>query len=200
MKEMKKSVEIRTADALTKDLKEEFLQAFKRGIDAFQTAGDALAKLVDADPDAIEKIQSEHGIPSSILRQFLSIGRGKLLPQLFTAPAYVKQLPVADQKKLVEGQVEALVMRSDGGVDTIKVDVMSPDSKMVRQVIGPRGIRTLSEQRAALVADANAVAARKEALNGKAEKMPYRVVGKKILIGSNEFTAADLLNMLKLIS
>lgn len=190
-----------SVEGLKEQLESAFIAAFKAGVTAFQDAGDALAKLVDVDPEALERIQKKYGHPVSILRTLLDVGRGKLLPQLFAAETYVKALPVADQRRLVEGQVEALVLKPDGSTDKIKVDVMSSPAALVRQVIGRAGIRSFAEQRARLVSEANASIAEKQAREKKPHDMPWHVSGKTVVVTEGvRLTQKDLAAMMQAIS
>lgn len=190
-----------TVSDLADSLMAKFVEAFRSGIRSFQDAGDTLAKLVEVDPDALERLQKVYGIQPSISRRFLDIGRGKLLPQLFDQPNYIRALPVADQQRLVEGKVEALVLKPDGSADPIRVDIMSAPVALVRQVVGCRGLRSLSEQRAALVTAANANLSAKEARGKTLPPMPWHVVGKTIVVTAGvTLTQKDLAAMMQAIS
>lgn len=185
-------------NAIITELESQFTSALSRGVEAFQEAGDTLVKLAAIDAGNVDRLQTRLGISRQVINTFLSIGRGELLPQLIAAPQYVRKLPVEDQKRIVTGTVDALVIGKDGKTDTIKVDVLRADSRMVSQVIGKNGIRTLAEQRAVIVAEANKAVAEKDA---KPEVMPWRVDGKNIVVRAGvTLTRKDVVAMLSAIS
>lgn len=183
----------------TDDLEQKFLNAVKNGIKAWKDAGEILVKLEAQDHAAIERMKTKHNIPSGVIKTFLSIGRGQLLPELVTAPEAIKRLPVADQQKVVQGKVEALVMKPDGTTDKVIVDVMRADKVMISQVIGKDGIRSLADQKATIVARVNTELATKAAGLAKRSDSPWWVDGKNVVITSGKYSRRDLQTMLNAI-
>ena len=180
----------------TSELEIAFVNALNRGVEAWREAGAVLVRLFEEDPEAISRLKTRLGVNSAVIRTFLAIGRGELLPELVTAPGYVRRLPVADQKKVVEGTVEAVVMKPDGTVETLKVDIIRADRKLVSQVVGRDGIRSLSEQRATIAAQVNADLATKAAKLSKRNDAPWWVDGSNVVITSGKYSRRDLQTML----
>ena len=180
-----------TSKAEITRLETAFITALGAGINALQAAGRALVKLMEADPDAGGRLITERGIPRATLVTLSRIGKGDLLPELAFKPA-MGRLPAADQKRIVEGTVDAVVIRN-GKTETIKVDLRNAVPAMVDQIIAQDHIRTLPEQvqyietrRAAPVAAA-----------AGSEGVPWRVRGGKIdiLRPVNGLSRSDLLTM-----
>lgn len=181
------------------DLESRFLTAVSNGIKAWKDAGEILVKLEEQDPAAIIRLKTKHNVSGGVIKTFLAIGRGQLLPELVTAPEAIKRLPVADQQRVVQGNVEALVIKPDGSTDKVIVDVLKADRNMVAQVIGKDGIRSLSEQKAAIVAKVNAELATKAAGLAKKNDSPWWVDGKNVVITSGKYSRRDLQTMLNAI-
>jgi hypothetical protein len=99
---------------------------------------------MEADPDAGGRLITERGIPRATLVTLSRIGKGDLLPELAFKPA-MGRLPAADQKRIVEGTVDAVVIRN-GKTETIKVDLRNAVPAMVDQIVAQDHIRTLPEQ------------------------------------------------------
>jgi hypothetical protein len=180
-----------TSKAEITRLETAFITALGAGINALQAAGRALVKLMEADPDAGGRLITERGIPRATLVTLSRIGKGDLLPELAFKPA-MGRLPAADQKRIVEGTVDAVVIRN-GKTETIKVDLRNAVPAMVDQIVAQDHIRTLPEQvqyietrRAAPVAAA-----------AGSEGVPWRVRGGKIdiLRPVNGLSRSDLLTM-----
>jgi len=121
-----------------------FITALGAGIASLQAAGKALAKLMEADPEAGGRLIVEYNIPRATLITLSRIGRGELLPELAFKPS-MGRLPAEDQKRIVGGAVDAVVIRH-GKTETIKVDLRNAVPAMVDQVIATDHIRTLPEQ------------------------------------------------------
>jgi hypothetical protein len=180
-----------TSKAEITRLETAFITALGAGINALQAAGRALVKLMEADPDAGGRLITERGIPRATLVTLSRIGKGDLLPELAFKPA-MGRLPAADQKRIVEGTVDAVVIRN-GKTETIKVDLRNAVPAMVDQIVAQDHIRTLPEQvqyietrRAAPVAAA-----------AGSDGVPWRVRGGKIdiLRPVNGLSRSDLLTM-----
>ena len=179
-----------------KELETSFVRAVNNGIAAWKEAGEILVKIDAQDPAAIERIKNKHNLTSGIIKTFLAIGRNQLLPQLVTAPSAIKRLSIGDQQKIVQGNVEALVIKSDGTTDKILVDVLKADKDMLHQIIGKEGIRSLSEQKAAIVAKVNAEIATKAANLTTRNDAPWWVDGNNVVVTSGKYSRRDLQTML----
>ena len=180
----------------TTDLEKQFIEALSDGVNAWKKAGEILVQIDTRDHSAIDRIKTKHNISSAIINTFLAIGRGQLLPELITAQASIKRLPVADQKRVIEGTVEALVLKPDGTTDKVMVDILRADKQIINQVIGRDGIRTLAEQKSALVARVNSEIATKAATLAKKSDSPWWVDGKYVVITSGKYSRRDLQTML----
>lgn len=139
----------------------------------------------------------------------LDVGRNRLIPELATGysskpmPWFraIKQLPVEDQRRLVDGEPLKVVTRSRDGDDFthILVRIQDVDSKsigLLEQAIGPEGIRTEAQQRSYLVEQDNT--SYREAR--KRSSLPeYVVDSKRHQLTVNQprvFTKAELLEIL----
>lgn len=140
----------------------EFKAQYRLGVEAWARAGLLVKEIFDLDPDAMPRLVKELNLPPSIINQFLGIGRGWLLPQLLAAPKKVRQLTAGDQRKVASGTLP-LVIKNGGGIDIRRVDLKVADSKVCAQMIGPDGIRSVSEQTAWLASKERKEAAAKEA-------------------------------------
>lgn len=188
------------AIAKTADLENRFVAAVQRGVDAWREAGETLVQMVNDDEECLVRLQNKYDMSMHVLKTFVAIGRGSLLPQLVAAPSCIKQLPVDDQKRIVNGKVDALVLDKNGKTDTIKIDVLRAPKELVKQVIGKDGIRSIAEQRAILVASANREVANKQADSVKPDVMPWRVDGKTVIVKMDvRLNKKDLLTMLALL-
>jgi hypothetical protein len=180
-----------TSKAEITRLETAFITALGAGINALQAAGRALVKLMEADPDAGGRLITERGIPRATLVTLSRIGKGDLLPELAFKPA-MGRLPAADQKRIVEGTVDAVVIRN-GKTETIKVDLRNAVPAMVDQIVAQDHIRTLPEQ----VQYIETRRAGPVAAAAGSEGVPWRVRAGKIdiLRPVQGLTRSDLLTM-----
>lgn len=187
---------------LINSLKQQFVDSVNSGIKSWQTAGQTLVKLVAIDPKIIDKLQTEKGVPRHLLRMFLAIGRGELLPELLTAPQALRRLPVEDQERVASGLVEALVMRPDGTNEVVKVDLLKAvGTPIYKQVVGRNGILSVAEQKASIVSKANTEIALKVAKEKNPVSVPWHVEGKCIVVtAGTRLTKKDVLAMLNSIA
>ena len=129
----------------------EFKAQYRLGIEAWARAGLLLKTVFDMDPEAMPRVVREAGLPPAIINKFLAVGRGRLLPQLIAAPKKVRGLALADQRKAASGTLP-LVVKTGTGTDIRRVDLLTSDSGVCNQMIGPNGIRSVDEQVAWLAA------------------------------------------------
>jgi hypothetical protein len=176
-----------------KSIETAFLEAFRKGIEALEEAGKHLCALLQAQPDARQRLIDEHGFDHGTLTTLEKIGNGSLHPRLAAFGTRYASLPMSEQKRLTAGTVPALVTRPDGTTDTIQVAVLRATPEMREQIINRDHIRTLDEQRAWMLAKA-----RKPQTPATADPMPWHVSGKQVEVtrpvrlGRN-----DLLSMLR---
>ena len=180
-----------TAKADIHQLEAEFIAALGAGIDSMRKAGQALVKLMDADAEAAGRLITERGIPRVTLMTLSRIGRGDLLPELAFKPA-MGRLPVADQKRLCAGPIDAVVIR-EGKTETIKVDLRNAVPAMVDQIVANDHIRSLPEQ----VQYIETKRPKQASGNAATEGVPWRVRAGKIdiLRPVQGLTRSDLLTM-----
>lgn len=132
----------------------------------------------------------KRNIPASLLRTLEKIGRGIMLPEMWSEPTFAR-LPISEQKQILAGPVDMLTF-ADGKATTLKVDLMTAGAEVRAQVVNGNHIRSIAEQRAYAEASANA------RLQGddKAQPPPWRVVGKVIRVRAGvELTQSDLVTM-----
>lgn len=141
----------------------EFKHHVELGTAAWLRAGQAVAKVLALDPEAMPRIIVTTKMAPSTVKLFLRIGNGTLLPQLLPAPKRVRALPLADQKRVASGTLPCVVLRADGEADVRRVDVMSATPDVLDVMIGPSGLRTETEQLVFLKAKARRMAAESSA-------------------------------------
>lgn len=171
-----------------KELVKALIAEFKAYADSacrdFKRAGDAIARVFELDPEAMPAVVKATGYAPSIIKVFIRIGQGSLLPSLLTAPKKIQALPIEDQKRVAAGPVEQAVLLPGGKIDRRMVDLASATPEVYNQVIGNKGIRTVQEQASALSAKASKAVAEKEE-GAKASRFPYRYEGGRVLFLAN---------------
>lgn len=154
----------------------ELKQAFLELGNCWQKAGEIVCWLLDNDPDARDKFRAA-GISPSVYNRLEKVGRGVLLPELAEMPRFLN-LPIDEQKRIVQGKVQAVIELKDGTLDTIQVDVLRAEPEILNRVVAGNRIRTIEEQRRLLE---RVKPAFKKA--GEACELPYKVLpGRKIEI------------------
>lgn len=136
----------------------EFKHHVELGTASWALAGKAIAKVFEIDPGAMPTILVATKMAPATIKLFVRIGKGTLLPQLFPAPKRVRDLPVADQKRVAAGTLPCVVLRN-GEPDVRRVDVMSATPDVLDVMIGPSGLRSQEEQLVFLKAKARRAAA-----------------------------------------
>lgn len=163
------------------------------------TAAGMLARLCAAEPDTISRLSSgPNAISEAVLISFLKVAERSLHPALLLngCPAYqrLKSKPYSVQEQAVtRGFVEVVTGPADG--DFIRVDVVKLEGEVLKQVIGPAGLRSLDDQRAWRRRKAITVERTAPADVGP----PYEVKKGRIRIlrGNFEFTRIELLRLLE---
>jgi hypothetical protein len=125
----------------------------------------------------------ERGEDTSHLKMvgvFLRIASGQILPEITamfmryaSVRVRVEQLPLPDQRRLVTNPM-VLFARPlpGGGFDSQMIDLTKAAPVIVKQVIGPDGIRSLEEQQAHIVMEQSAETAK--ALRPKRKQVVHR--------------------------
>lgn len=128
--------------------------AIESGIEAWETAGREVVKLLDIDRMSLEQIAAESNseyITENVLAQFERIGRQQVMPKLlvmdFPASRHLQKMPMSEQQRLLDGSVELLVIR-DNGTDTLNVRSRDLTKDQCKQVFNKDGVRSLGAQRA----------------------------------------------------
>ena len=173
-------------------LESEFVEALESGVQSFAAAGKILVKMMDADKDVVERLRETRNIPASLLRSLEKIGRGTMLPEMFTEPALAR-LPLSEQKQIVRGDVDMLTFDAEGEPTTLKVNLLLASADVRGQVVNGTHIRSLAEQRAYLASINN-----RNQPSEKSEPPSWRVVGRVVRVRSGvDLTQGDLITMQK---
>lgn len=173
------------------ELETRFMETLAAGVRSFAEAGKILVELIESDPDAMHRLRTKRNIPASLLRTMERVGRGLMLPEMFSEPGLAR-LPISEQKLILAGPVDMLTFDGHGEPTTLKVDLMTASSEVRQQVVNGNHIRTVAEQRAYVEARQNI---NREATS-KAATTPWRVVGKVIRVSQDvDLTQGDLITM-----
>jgi hypothetical protein len=132
-----------------------FIEAYQRGMNAWEDAGKIIVAIVDADPHAVDDIvRLCPSLTPSIIHVFERIGRGLLLPALAmdtsAGASKLRDLPISMQRRY-EVEPVPLVIETDKGTDILLVDVKNLTRDQARQVFAKGRIRSDGEQKAFLV-------------------------------------------------
>jgi hypothetical protein len=132
-----------------------FIEAYQRGMSAWEEAGRIIVAIVDNDPHAVDDIVKLcPALTPSIIHVFERIGRGLLLPALAmdtsAGAAKLRELPLSAQKRY-ETEPVPLVIETEHGTDILLVDVKNLTRDQARQVFAKGRIRSDGEQKAYLV-------------------------------------------------
>jgi hypothetical protein len=132
-----------------------FIEEFRKGIDAWRTAGVILIEMVEADPKAYDLIIERcPSINAQILGRFEAIGRGTLHPQLLLdhSPGCAKlaTLPLSVQQRYAEEPIP-VVVEDESGTDILLMKAKDMTREQANQVFGSGRIRTESEQKAWII-------------------------------------------------
>jgi hypothetical protein len=175
------------------------------GVEGFRAAGCCVVRLVDDFGMSLREISEvclQGGMMAGLcsvrtLGIFEKIGRGMLLPSLaleaFPAANYLQKMPISEQERLVESQVE-LVTIHDGVVDVLQVAVRDLTKRQCEQVFDGGTVRSVGAQRAWLEDEATTAALEKKAVAGAVN---YKLKGGKLIVLREcEFTPKELARIL----
>ncbi len=177
------------------EIENEFIEAFKHGIEYLEKAGKALIALVEKDKDARGRLVEKYGFDHATLATLERVGRGSLHAKLAMFGLKYAALPMSEQKKIAEEKVDVLVMKGNGDTDVLKVSLLRASPTVRKQVLASDHVRTLDEQRQYLAGQNRPIAPAGE------QKMPWSVSGRKVVVHASNtdkvFTRSDLLSMMK---
>lgn len=126
-------------------------------------AGKIVVRLRDQHSLTRGDLADRLGSSLAIVDELERIGRGTMYGGLYAAFMPAKKalmsLPYADQERLLTGgTIEMVMMKGDGGVDVLQVDVKSLNKDQVKRVFEKGRLLTVGEQRLNMLEEqANAV-------------------------------------------
>jgi hypothetical protein len=138
----------------TNPLVGEFVALINTGIEAWTKAGEIVVKLIDEGGFSVSEIaQASNYLTDEIVARFEQLGRKQIIPNLlisdFPATKHLFRLPYSEQKRLIDGQVELLVV-TDKGTETLMVDTENLTPFQCKQVFDRTAVRSTGAQRAYL--------------------------------------------------
>jgi hypothetical protein len=131
---------------------EDFVSLITKGIECWTKAGEIVVKLIDEHGFSIQSISSASTyLTDEMVGRFEQLGRKQIIPNLlvsdFPASKHLFRLPYSEQKRLIDGQVELLVV-TDKGTETLMVDTENLTSAQCKQVFDKNALRSIGGQRA----------------------------------------------------
>jgi len=130
----------------------EFCSLVNTGIEAWSKAGELVVKLIDEHGLSVASIaQASSYLTDEIVGRFEQLGRKQIIPNLlisdFPASKHLFRLPYSEQKRLIDGQVELLVV-TEKGTETLMVDTENLTPAQCKQVFDRTAVRSIGAQRA----------------------------------------------------
>lgn len=130
----------------------EFVSLVAQGIECWNKAGEIIVQLLDDHGMTIGEIaESSEFLTEDIVTRFEQLGRKQLVPKLliadYPAAKYIIKLPFSEQKRVIEGSVELLVMSGKEST-TLMVKPENMTSAQCRQVFNGDQVRSIGAQRA----------------------------------------------------
>jgi hypothetical protein len=130
----------------------EFCSLVNSGIEAWSKAGELVVKLIDEHGLSVAGIaQASSYLTDEIVGRFEQLGRKQIIPNLlisdFPASKHLFRLPYSEQKRLIDGQVELLVV-TEKGTETLMVDTENLTPAQCKQVFDRTAVRSIGAQRA----------------------------------------------------
>jgi hypothetical protein len=187
---------------ITKTLEErvdESLVFFFQGVEGFQKFGEALVDILDNDPDTAAEIyeaRSRGLINRNALAMFERIGRRQLHPNLalLSGAGYerLRKMPFSVQEKYLNEPVEVLVRGENGKIDKVLVAVTDLTREQASQVFDRDTVRSLPGQRAWIENERARINAQSQPL----AKVPYTIVGNRVIFERCELTKRELLRIM----
>ena len=160
---------------------EKFVDLFQRGYEAWVEAGRVVVQALESDPDFADKVHEKHPeISIETVYAFDRLGRQDLHPKLLISDSpgakRLRQLRYHVQEKFVEKPVPVLI-KTDSGWETLKVSVFDLTSDQASQVFDKNDVRNDHSQRAYIEGKKASKAVKSFQVD-----MPYRVVGRKLVV------------------
>jgi hypothetical protein len=130
----------------------EFCSLVNNGIEAWSKAGELVVRLIDEHGLSVSSIaQASSYLTDEIVGRFEQLGRKQIIPNLlisdFPASKHLFRLPYSEQKRLIDGQVELLVV-TEKGTETLMVDTENLTPAQCKQVFDRTAVRSIGAQRA----------------------------------------------------
>jgi len=176
----------------------EFVSLVAQGIECWSKAGEIIVNLLDTQNMTIQEItESSEFLTEDIVTRFEQLGRKQLFPRLLVAdyPAarHLIRLPYSEQKRIIEGSVELLVMQGKES-STLMVKPENMTTAQCKQAFDGDQVRSIGAQRAYLE-DKRSIAEIKDVLQSPSAL--YQVRGKKVIIRRPcELTAGQLAQLI----
>jgi len=148
------NIENKTAALVTQDKVNLFIDAYQRGMKAWEDAGKIIVEIVDQHPEGVDMIYRLcPTFTPTLIGMFERIGRGLLLPALAmdgsAGSRKLRDLPLSMQKKYYEEAIPVII-NTPSGTDTIMIEAKNMTKDQAAQVFAKGRIRTEGEQRAYL--------------------------------------------------
>ncbi len=158
-----------------------FIEAYQRGMSAWEEAGRIIVAIVDNDPHAVDDIVKLcPSLTPSIIHVFERIGRGLLLPALAmdtsAGAAKLRELPLSAQKRY-ETEPVPLIVDTEQGTDILLVDVKNLTRDQAKQVFAKGRIRSEGEQKAFLVE----LRSKQKSLSRQTEIPAWRIIKGRVV-------------------
>ena len=180
------------------NLIQEFVSLINKGIECWAKAGEVVVELIDKEGYSVHSISRESKyLTEEIVGRFEQLGRKQIIPNLlisdFPASKHLFRFPYSEQKRLINGQVELLVI-SDKGNETLLVNTENLTVQQCKQVFDRTAVRSIGAQRAYMES-------RKEDYRVSSvivdEDPIYKVKGKRVIFNKPcEMTARQLAQIL----
>ena len=105
--------------------------------------GKTVCELLEKDPDARARLSSR--LSPSTIKTFEKLGRGLILTQFIERPR-LGNLPIDEQNRIVNEEIEVALLEEGGDYDTVPVKLAEASGEILDQVLAKDHIRTVPEQ------------------------------------------------------
>lgn len=173
------------------------------GIASWLSAGEIVVSLLDEDRMTLSEIAAKSdnaNLSATLLAKFEQLGRAQLLPELllatYAAAPRMRELPISEQRRLIQEPVEVLVKGATGPDSLlVKVENLTPDQ--CKQVFDGQIVRGLPAQRAYIESNRNKPTTKGDTV----QHMPYKITGKKVVFQATcQLSAQEIAQILSQIS
>jgi hypothetical protein len=143
-----------TSVIANESLVHEFVSLINKGIECWSRAGEIVVKLIDDHGLSVSSIAgASQYLTDEMVGRFEQLGRKQIIPNLlisdFPAAKHLFRLPYSEQKRLIDGQVELLLI-TDQGPETLVVETENLTPSQCKQVFDRTALRSIGAQRAYL--------------------------------------------------